>query len=205
MLKVAEPAERETSQFNQLEYVFIDDPVTSLDEDHLIELAVNLAALISQAPENLKFIITTHSPLFYNVMHNELASKKCYLLGRLDDGTFSLEEKLGDSNQSFSYHLHLKRLIEQAIADDRIERFHFTLLRNLYEKTASFLGYPRWSELLPGDKDAYFKRVIQFTSHSTISIDAVSEPSPEEKQIVTLLLNHLKDNYSYWQPGEQNG
>ena len=46
ILNVAEPDERETSAFDQLEYVFIDDPVSSLDENHLIELAVNLASLI---------------------------------------------------------------------------------------------------------------------------------------------------------------
>ena len=46
ILNVAEPTERETNQFDQLEYVFIDDPVSSLDENHLIELAVNLASLI---------------------------------------------------------------------------------------------------------------------------------------------------------------
>ena len=46
VLNVAEPGDRETGQFDQLEYVFIDDPVSSLDENHLIELAVNLAGLI---------------------------------------------------------------------------------------------------------------------------------------------------------------
>ena len=45
-LQVVEPGERDTAQFDELEYVFIDDPVTSLDENHLIELAVNLAGLI---------------------------------------------------------------------------------------------------------------------------------------------------------------
>ncbi|HAC26522.1 MAG TPA: anticodon nuclease, partial [Marinobacter hydrocarbonoclasticus] len=73
---VAEPTERETNQFDQLEYVFIDDPVSSLDENHLIELAVNLAGLIKSSQSGLKFIITTHSPLFYNVLHNELGLNK---------------------------------------------------------------------------------------------------------------------------------
>ena len=31
---VAEPSERETNQFDNLEYIFIDDPVSSLDENH---------------------------------------------------------------------------------------------------------------------------------------------------------------------------
>lgn len=37
VLNVAEPGDRETDQFDQLQYVFIDDPMSSLDENHLIE------------------------------------------------------------------------------------------------------------------------------------------------------------------------
>lgn len=198
-LNIAEVANRSTAAFNNLEHVFIDDPVSSLDENHLIELAVNVAALIKSSQSDLKFIVTTHSPLFYNVLFNELNSKVCYMLERFDDGGFALTEKNGDSNKSFSYHLHLKQTIEQAIADDKVERFHFTLLRNLYEKTASFLGYPRWSELLPDDRQLYLNRIIQFTSHSTLSNEAVAEPTPAEKATVKLLLDHLKSNYGFWQ------
>lgn len=76
VLNVAEPSDRETDQFNQLEYVFIDDPVSSLDDNRLIELAVNLAKLIKRSQSELKFIITTHNPLFYNVLHNEFRKDK---------------------------------------------------------------------------------------------------------------------------------
>jgi hypothetical protein len=205
---VPEPEDRETREFDQLEYVFIDDPVSSLDENHLIELAVNLAGLIKASPADLKFVITTHSPLFYNVLHNELGLKKggkkegCYLLDRLEDGTFDLSVKYGDSNRSFSYHLHLRQAIEQAIASDQVQRYHFTLLRNLYEKTASFLGYPEWSGLLPDDKQAYLNRIIQFTSHSTLSNESVTEPTLQEKQTVKFLLDHLVANYGYWKQEE---
>ncbi|HDR9092983.1 anticodon nuclease [Burkholderia vietnamiensis] len=205
ILNVAEPGERETSAFNRLEYAFIDDPVSSLDENHLIELAVNLASLIKSSQSDLKFIVTTHSPLFYNVLFNELNGKACYMLERFEDGTFSLTEKHGDSNKSFSYHLHLKQTIEQAIADNKVERYHFTLLRNLYEKTASFLGYPKWSELLPDDKQLYLSRIINFTSHSTLSNEAVAEPTQAEKATVKLLLDHLKSNYGFWQQEQKNG
>ena len=203
---VAEVDERETNQFNDLEYVFIDDPVSSLDENHLIQLAVDVADLIkrSDTANGLKFIITTHSPLFFNVLYNELKNKTSYMLKRLEDGTFELTEKSGDSNQSFSYHLYLKKTLEAAIAADKIERYHFILLRNLYEKTSNFLGYPRWSELLPGDQQLYLNRIIQFTSHSTLSSEAIAEPSPQEKQTVKLLLDHLRNNYSYWQEGAPN-
>ncbi|NLW72871.1 anticodon nuclease [Syntrophus buswellii] len=210
-LNIAEAANRSTDVFNNLEYVFIDDPVSSLDENHLIELAVNLAALIKSSQSDLKFVITTHSPLFYNVLYNELGLGKngkkegCYLLERFEDGTFDLNVKYGDSNKSFSYHLHLKKTLEQAIATDQVQRYHFTLLRNLYEKTASFLGYPKWSELLPDDKQLYLSRIVNFTSHSTLSNETVAEPTQAEKATVKLLLDHLKSNYGYWQQEQQNG
>jgi hypothetical protein len=198
-LNIPEAADRSTEVFNNLAYVFVDDPVSSLDENHLIELAVNLAGLIKSSQSGLKFIITTHSPLFYNVLFNEFSNKACYMLERLEDGSFTLTEKPGDSNKSFSYHLHLLQTIEQAIADSKVERFHFTLLRNLYEKTASFLGYPKWSELLPDDKQLYYSRIINFTSHSTLSNEAVAQPTPAESATVKLLLDHLKNSHRFWQ------
>ena len=204
-LNIAEVADRSTDVFNNLTYVFVDDPVSSLDDNHLIELAVNLAGLIKSSQSDLKFIVTTHSPLFYNVLHNELdLSKKgknegCYLLERHKEGSFDLTVKHGDSNKSFSYHLHLLQTIEQAIAGNKVERFHFTLLRNLYEKTAGFLGYPKWSELLPDDKQLYYSRVINFTSHSTLSNEAVAQPTPAESATVKLLLDHLKNSHGFWQ------
>jgi hypothetical protein len=209
ILNVAEPSDRQTNQYDQLEYIFIDDPVSSLDENHLIELAVHLAQLIKSSyftvGQGLRFIISTHSPLFYNVLYNELGVKSGYILRRNEDETFELVEKKGDSNHSFSYHLYLKQLLEEAIVENSVQKYHFTLLRNLYEKTASFLGYPRWSELLPDDKQLYFNRIIQFTSHSTLSDDVVAEPTPQEKQIVKFLLEHLRDNYGYRQEKKEDG
>ena len=198
-LNITEVANRSTDVFNNLKYVFIDDPVSSLDENHLIELAVDLAGLIKSSQSDLKFIITTHSPLFYNVLFNEFSNKACYMLERVDDGSFTLTEKPGDSNKSFSYHLHLLQTIEQAIADQKIERYHFTLLRNLYEKTAGFLGYPKWSELLPDDKQLYYSRIINFTSHSTLSNEAMAVPTPAEQATVKLLTDHLKSRHAFWQ------
>jgi len=203
VLNIPEPNEREVNQFNDLKYVFIDDPVSSLDDNHLIELAVNVAELIISSKSNLKFIITTHNPLFYNVIFNELnlKSKKnrncCFMLDKNEDGTFELKEKFGDSNKSFSYHLFLKQTIQEAIDNNAIQKYHFILLRNLYEKTANFLGYPEWKILLPEDRQLYYNRIIQFTSHSTLSNEVVPEPTEPEKQTVKLLLKHLNDS-KYW-------
>lgn len=210
-LNIAEPDERETNQFDNLQYIFIDDPVSSLDENHLIELAVNIAGLIKSSQSELRFIITTHNPLFYNILYNELDLKKknkkgnecCFLLDKKDDGTFELDGKLGDSNKSFSYHHYLIQIIQEAIDSDNIHKHHFMFLRNLYEKTANFLGYPQWSDLLPDDKKTYYNRVIQFTSHSTLSYETIPEPSEQEQQTLKLLFNYLIDNNYYTE--ESNG
>jgi len=205
ILNVAEPGERESNQFDQLEYVFIDDPVSSLDENHLIELAIDLAQLVRSSESGLKFIVSTHNPLFYNVLYNEVKANSGYILKSFEDGTFEIEDKKGDSNKSFSYHLYIKRLIEQAIEKNEVQRYHFTLLRNLYEKAANFLGYPRWSDLLPENKQSYSRLVMNFYSHRTLSNEEVAEPTEPEKKTVKLLLDHLKDQYGFWQQEEQHG
>lgn len=203
VLNVPEVDDRDTDQFNALEYVFIDDPVSSLDENHLIQLAVNLAQKIKASQSDIKFIISTHNPLFYNVLYNELNAKRCYILSKFDDGTFELEEKMGDSNKSFSYHLHIKQLIAQAVKQKSVQRYHFALLRNLYEKTANFLGYERWSALLPDEQEAYASRIMNFYPHNSLSNEEIAQPTAPEKEMVGLLLKHL-DTYGYWQQDEQD-
>ena len=198
----------DTNPFHNLEYIFIDDPVSSLDENHLIELAVNLSKLIKSSTSNVKFILSTHNPLFYNVLYNELglkSKKGSYMLIKNEDGSFGLDEKHGDSNKSFSYHLYLRDTIKNAIDNNDISKFHFVLLRNLYEKTANFLGYSKWSELLPEDgREAYVSRIMTFYSHSSLSSEQIAEPTDPEKQTVNLLFNHLIDKSKYWKEVENN-
>ncbi len=155
VLNVAETDEWETDQFDLLEYIFIDDPVSSLDENHLIELAVNLSTLIKSSffsnGIGLKFIITTHNPLFYNVLHNELKKAQKYVLHKYEDGTFELSAQ--DNDSPFSYHLYLKAELEKAIQTGQVQKYHFNFLRNILEKTSTFLGYETWRDLLPKTDD----------------------------------------------------
>ena len=136
-LNIPEVEERSVDGFNNLEYVFIDDPVSSLDENHLIELAVNIADLIkSSQNKQLKFIITTHSPLFYNVLYNELNSKATYMLRKNEDGTYLLDEQNDDS--PFSYHIYLLSELEKVIESGNVQKYHFNFLRNILEKNFYF-------------------------------------------------------------------
>src|SRR5690606_1528191 len=129
-----EEDERSSEKFNKLEYVFIDDPVSSLDDNHLIELAVDLATIIKSAVStNLKFIISTHNPLFYNVLFNELNREKNtrkYLFQKLDDGTYSVEDS---KDSPFSYHVFLLNELEKVVVSRDIYKYHFNILRNLLE------------------------------------------------------------------------
>lgn len=210
VLNVAEPGDRETDQFNKLEYVFIDDPVSSLDENHLIQLAVDLVQLVKSSDSDVRFIITTHNPLFYNVLFNELNSddgsykKKSfdkYRLVKHDDGTYEL---VGQSNDSpFSYHLYLKSELEKAIESGQVSKYHFNFLRNILEKTSTFLGYKKWGDLLPrtddGKTNPYEARIINISSHSKHAGEEVAELTEDDKRVLRYLVEQLNVMYRFQQ------
>lgn len=211
VLNVAEEDERETEQFNDLQYVFIDDPVSSLDDTHLIELAVNIAELIkSSASTKLNFIITTHNPLFYNVLFNEFNNansslgykprqSKKWRFEKLDDGTFTLVEQSNDA--PFSYHLFLLSEIEKAVVSNDIRKYHFSFLRNILEKTSTFLGYVHWKDLLPnepeGSREGYYNRIINLSSHSKHNGEEISIIDDNEKRVLGFLIDEIKKMYSF--------
>ena len=207
VLNVPELHERETNQFDDLEYVFIDDPVSSLDDTHLIELAVNIAELIKSSQSELKFIITTHNPLFYNVLYNEFNNPDSHQgykvkhsikrrLEKLDDGTFSLVEQSTDS--PFSYHLFLLSELEKAIQSANIQKYHYNFLRNILEKTSTFLGYAKWRDLLPEEsREAYYNRIINLSSHGKFSGEEVSIIEDNDKRVLSYLVGEVKRIYHF--------
>lgn len=201
--------ERETDAFDDLEYVFIDDPVTSLDENHLIEFAVDLAELVKKSVSDLKFIVTTHNPLFYNVLSNEFNNKnkesgynpnkhfkkQCLIKNE------NLMYELADSNDSpFSYHLFLLNEIKIAIETGTIYKYHFDFMRNILEKTSIFLGYKSWGELLSpvrGDKEAYIKRILNLSSHSKHSAEEIVMVTDADKRMLINLIEEIVAIYKF--------
>lgn len=199
VLNIPEQEERATNQFNDLEYVFIDDPVSSLDDTHLIELAVNIAELIKSSTSDLKFIITTHNPLFFNVFFNEfnrVPSTRKMRLEKLDDGTFLLIDQPNDS--PFSYHLFLLSELDKAITSGNIQKYHYNFLRNILEKTSTFLGYNKWEELLPEvSREAYYRRIINLSSHSKHHGEEISVIDENDKRVLSFLVNEVKTIYHF--------
>ncbi|PLX70156.1 MAG: anticodon nuclease [Denitrovibrio sp.] len=210
ILNVAETSERETDQFDQLEYIFIDDPVSSLDDNHLIELAVHLAQLIKYNTSDVKFVLTTHNPLFYNVLSNEFNNDerssgykrghmRKYRLEKFEDGSHQLIDQPNDS--PFSYHLYLKSELEKAIQEGQIKKYHFNFLRNILEKTSTFLGYKKWAELLPqtdnGRPNPYEERIINLFSHSKHAGEEVAELDDDDKRVLAYLVGQINQMYRF--------
>lgn len=183
--------DRSTKEFNHINYIFIDDPISSLDDNNAINVAIVLKELILNSEnENLRFIITTHHALFYNVLYNEISrnkeiKKKVFYSLKKTEGRY-LMEKLKDS--PFGYHLMVKDEIKRAIDSNTVERYHFALFRNLLEKTAIYLGYTNWGELITtdnkiseDDRKGYIRRINLF-SHNKISEFEYKELNEPEKK-----------------------
>lgn len=209
-LNEVDPDYPEPTPFDELEYIFIDDPVSSLDENHLIELAVDLARLIKSTRSEIKFVLTTHNPLFYNVLYNEFNSddgayKKRvfhkYRLELLEDGKYQLIDQPNDS--PFSYHLYLKKELEKAIQTGQVSKYHFNFLRNILEKTSTFLGYKKWGDLLPkmedGKTNPYEARIINISSHSKHAGEEVASLTEEDKRVLAYLVNQINIMYRFQQ------
>ncbi len=200
-LNIIDEDDRSTNEFDNLKYIFIDDPVSSLDDNHLIELAVDLASLIKSSESELKFIITTHNPLFYNVLFNEFRKPKFkkYLFKKLDTGEYELKNQNNDS--PFSYHLHIFSILKEVAISDNIEKYHFNLLRNVLEKLATFLNYEDWGELISntnlGDKEPYVKRILNITSHSKHSGDESRILEDNDKKIFKRLVKDILNTYNF--------
>ena len=221
-LNTVEVGNRETDQFNDLEYIFIDDPVSSLDDNHLIQLAVDIAELVKKSEyvegKGLRFIITTHNPLFYNILHNEfsnddkeLAYKRNsfvkYRLEKDEDGLCRLETQPNDS--PFSYHLYLLNELKTAIETGDIRKYHFNFLRNILEKTSTFLGHKKWNHLLPkmddGRPNPYQSRILNIASHSKHSGQEIPLITDDDKRVLRYLVENIVENYQNWQWKADNG
>ena len=192
-------ADRTTPIFNDLKYVIIDDPVSSIDDTKIITMAIKLIETIGSSQNNtVKFFITTHHALFYNVLVNSFKRNsechfKSYGLSK-NNYIFKLSEQ-GDS--PFSYHLSVKEIIQNAIAKDSVEKYHFNLFRNLLEKTSNFLGYNNWTDCIVGDNKQEFIRLLNLYSHSRLSDLESRELSGQDKTVLQETFNTFIANFKW--------
>ncbi len=195
--------DRSTGIFNHLEYIVIDDPVSSIDDERIISLAVNLFEVVrSYKNKKINFLITTHHALFFNILFNSFKmtpksdAKKYFYIFSKNNNTLILEDQNDDS--PFAYHLIVKTKIQEAIDNTGLEKYHFNLFRTLLEKTASFLGYSDWSDcILNQEIKEEVKRLVNLYSHSKLSELESGSLSNADKELFTEAFNAFVEDFKY--------
>ena len=124
-----------------------------------------------------------------------------HVTGTIDkkaDGSFALEKS---NDRPFSYHLFLLSELKEAIINGQIEKYHFNFLRNILEKSATFLGHKHWEYLLEktadGHPDPYAKRIINLCSHSAHAGEEGADIKDEDKKKLGKLVTFLVDKYGF--------
>ena len=190
----------------QSSHLFIDDPVTSLDDHNLFITAFTILDLIEKKFNNRKIIIATHhiglfSILFNNLLKGEKSSKfkshtkPLILSGKRGD--LSLE---GCRKDVFLYHLRLLQILKQVENSESVKSYHFVLLRQVLENVASFLGTGRISHVLEdiGVEDSDLdSQIINTLSHKNIYFYESDELVPDNRVLFTEVLQKLMDKYHF--------
>lgn len=76
--------------YDWVQYIYIDDPISSLDDNNAIAVASHLATLMSGA--DIKVIVSTHHALFYNVLCNEIAKAERLFFQKLSGTGYILKD-----------------------------------------------------------------------------------------------------------------
>lgn len=201
--------------YDWVKYVYIDDPISSLDENNAIALACGLATImesgiymeIEEAGEKkkverdrkVKVVLSTHHSLFFNVMYNELKMKrKTFFL----HSNSSIEYKLQETEDTpFFHHIALLSELKRVADSEVIHTYHFNGLRTVMEKAVSFFGYNRIDEVIHGLEDeVLFHRAVQLLSHGKYSIFAPSPMTPDNKDLFKKILKGFTDKYQFRLP-----
>lgn len=191
--------------YKWVKYIYIDDPVSSLDDHNAIVVANHLVQLFREAESVIPMVISTHHHLFFNVLHYELKSHfnsntTQYMLGRdRHSGGYRLSPQTGDTP---SFH-HVAALVElyEASRQDKIQTHHFNILRTILEKTALFHGYSHFGSCIKREQDdadgILHQRFVDLLSHGKYSLFEPTEMGEETKEYFHKILNDFLSRYAF--------
>jgi hypothetical protein len=213
--------------YQAYKYLYIDDPISSLDDNNAISVACDLANMLRRAASwqaghgeasPIKIVFSSHHALFFNVMCNELGRQKDgspkinlkrYFLHRPGaEGFYTLR-----ATDDTPYFHHVATLAElQRAANPKIGKlytFHFNALRSVMEKTASFFGHPDIAfclKALNNEEDlALYNRALNLLSHGKYAIHDPVEMGEDNKELFRRILRDFVTAFQFALPevGEQ--
>lgn len=190
----------EIEAYRWVRYIYIDDPISSLDENNAVMVAHHLAQMLAASPQQVKAVISTHHVLFFNVLCNELKKSRKYFLTRDAYGGFLLSET---DSTPFLYHLSSLVELHQAVQSGALYTHHFNMLRRVMEQTACFFGYAKWDECIKPAPEADdpnqtgYKRVIDLMSHGDYSLYEPREMLPENKVHLSRVLRQFISTHPF--------
>ena len=186
-----------SDSYSWVKYIYVDDPISSLDDNNAIAVAVDLAKLV-KGSSDVKVIVSSHHALFFNVLCNEIGNAEQLFLQRSASGSGYM---LRDTQKTPFFH-HIALLEElKAVADSgELYTYHFNILRNILEKTASFHGYRHFSACIRTGEDEdspVHTRMLNLLSHGNYSLFDPKEMAEEEKEHFKSILGNFIEDYRF--------
>ena len=182
--------------YEWVKYIYVDDPISSLDDNNAIAVASHLAALMKG--EDVKVIVSSHHTLFFNVLCNEISrAEQLFLQKSKDNATYILKDT---TKTPFFHHVALLKELKKASDTGILYTYHFNILRNILEKTASFHGYAHFSSCIrKGDEEnePVYTRIVNLLSHGNYSLFDPKEMVEENKEYFRNILNNFLKDYNF--------
>jgi hypothetical protein len=191
--------------YDWVKFFYIDDPISSLDDNNAIAVASDLAKLLRKTKDRIKVVVSSHHALFFNVVCNELKTSKTkrYFLHRQHGGEELTLRATDDT--PFFHHVAMLSEIQKAADSGALYTYHFNMLRSILEKTATFLGKKDFSACIEGVKDeALYSRALNLLSHGKYSLYEPTEMLEDNKQLFRKILSAFLEKHQFDLPALLN-
>jgi energy-coupling factor transporter ATP-binding protein EcfA2 len=190
--------------YQWVKYIYIDDPITSLDEHNAIAVGNHLAQFLKRKDHAIKAVISSHHTLFFNVLWNELREidRKKFAPHFLSHTRKTGEYQLSYTGDTpFFHHLTLLQEIWRAKEAGAIYTHHFNALRSLLEKSSIFHGHKKFSVCIKQQDDdpddTLYGRLVNILSHGNYSFYDPVEMLPENKAHFEKILADFLEFYPF--------
>lgn len=186
-----------TGPYKWVKNFYIDDPISSLDDNNAIGVATDLISLTKKSKGKIKTVISTHHSLFYNVLWNELRGEKTKRYFLYKNKREELTLQLTDDTPYF-HHVALLAELKTAADTNKVYSYHFNALRSILEKTASFFGKKDFRFCLEEMEDeTLYNRALNLLSHGKYSIYQPVELADDNKDLFKNIIYDFIDKYEF--------